>query len=401
MGKHIIAAAAACLLHATASSAQPPGTPELTFNGFGTLGVVHSDEDRADFVSHLFAPDGAGHTRAWSPEVDSRLGLQLTAEFTPRFSGVVQVITEQRYDDSYRPRVEWANATYELTPELSVRAGRMVLPTFMASEHRKVGYANPWVRPPQEVYRGVPVTSVDGVQVSHRVRVGGVTNTLRGTYGQTEAKMAGGGETEARGSITVTNSLESGATTLFASYNRSRLTMDALNPFFDAFRQFGPKGAAIADRYDVDGKRFEIFTLGARYDPGDWFVMGELSRTESRSFIGDSRGGYITAGYRIGALTPYATVGRTRITSATSDPGLPAAPPALNEGLNALLSSGASQKSISVGARWDFARNAALKLQYDHLDLDEGSPGVLINEQPGFERGGSVNLFTATIDFVF
>jgi hypothetical protein len=54
-----------------------------------------------------------------------------------------------------------------------------------------------------------------------------------------------------------------------------------------------------------------------------------------------------------------------------------------------------------VGVRWDFIRNAALKVQYQYLDLDDGSPGVLTNTQPGFEPGGSVNLFSAAIDFVF
>ncbi|MDN3519417.1 porin [Aquisalimonas lutea] len=395
-----IAVTAALLLYAAAASAQ--GAPELSFNGFGTLGVVHSDEDQADFVSDLFAPDGAGYTRNWSPEVDSRLGLQLTGEITPQLTGVVQVIAEQRYDETYRPTVEWANLRYDVTPDLSLRAGRMVLPNFMVSEHRKVGYANPWIRPPQELYRTVPVTNTDGIGLSYRSRIAGFTNTVQARYGQKDAELHGDIETEARNGLTVANTLESGATSLFASYNRSRLTIDAFNPLFDAYRQFGAEGEAIADRYDVDDKRFEVVSVGARYDPGDWFVMGEWSATESRTFIGDSRSWYVSAGYRFGAITPYATIARTRATSDTSDPGLdnPQAQE-LNARLNVFLGSAAEQKSVSVGARWDFARNFALKVQYDRLDLDEGSRGVLINEQAGFRRGGTVNLFSAALDFVF
>jgi hypothetical protein len=94
MGKlaRVTALAAFAVLVPTAAGADEAVAPRLTFHGFGTLGVVHSDEDQADFVANQFsAPDGAGFTRAWSPEVDSRLGLQVTASLTPRLTGVLQL----------------------------------------------------------------------------------------------------------------------------------------------------------------------------------------------------------------------------------------------------------------------------------------------------------------------
>src|SRR5271155_5261412 len=75
----------------------------FSFSGFGTLGVVHSSESEADFTNSLFKPNGAGYTRAWSPDVDSRLGAQVTANVTSQLSAVVQVISEQLYDNTYRP----------------------------------------------------------------------------------------------------------------------------------------------------------------------------------------------------------------------------------------------------------------------------------------------------------
>jgi hypothetical protein len=35
------------------------------------------------------------------------------------------------------------------------------------------------------------------------------------------------------------------------------------------------------------------------------------------------------------------------------------------------------------------------------VDLSAGSPGVLVNLQSGFRRGGSVSLFSLALDFVF
>ncbi len=421
MGKLVIAAAAAVMfVCVTAAGAQVVETPKYSFNAFGTLGVVHSDEDQADFASNSVVPDGAGYTRDWSPEVDSVLGLQLTADFTPRFTGILQVVSEQRYDETYTPEVEWANLKFNITPELSVRAGRMIQQTFMVSEYRKVRYATPWIRPPREVYGMTPVTNADGIDLSYRFRFKGATNTVRALYGTKDIDIPGGSEVNSRDILLLSNTLERGAATLFASYGYSRVTIEDLNPLFDAFRQFGAQGEAIADRYDIDGKRFEIVSLGLRYDPGEWFVLGEWARTGSRTFVGDIEGWYITGGYRFaevfpygyrfGEVTPYITLAQVEARSDTSAPGLSLAnlPPrqaaqaqGLNAALNQMLGAATQQKSLSVGVRWDFIENAALKVQYQYLDLDDGSRGVLTNTQPGFEPGGSVNLFSAAIDFVF
>lgn len=376
--------------------------PTLSFDGFGTVGVVHSNEDRADFVSNVFAPDGAGHTRDLSPEVDSRLGLQLGSEFTPRLSGIVQVVVEQRYDDTYKPTLEWANIRFDATPRLTLRAGRMVLPIFLASEYRKVSFANPWVRPPPEVYQTVPATNFDGIAASYRRRLGSYDNHLQLVYGGKDTSTPGGGEIETRNGFTIANTIERGAGTLFASYSRTHITADGFAPLFDAFRSFGPEGEAIADRYDADDTPLNILSAGARYDPGDWFAMGEFALRESRTFIADFRGWYVTGGYRLGAVTPYLTLARVWVASNTSDPGL-SNPEAqgFNAALNDLLGSAARQKSIALGARWDFAPSMALKLQLDYLDLDSDSSGVLVNPQPGFRRGGSATLVSLALDFVF
>jgi hypothetical protein len=115
-------------------------------------------------------------------------------------------------------------------------------------------------------------------------------------------------------------------------------------------------------------------------------------------------------GYRLGKLTPYLT--SSQITApAVSNSGLAAAgfPPelagtvtALNAGLDAVLDSTHHvQRSLSIGGRWDFVKNVDLKVQYDHMRIGADSTGTLINIQPGFQPGGTVNVFSTTVDFVF
>jgi hypothetical protein len=115
--------------------------PMFSFSGYGTLGEVHSSEDRADFTTSIFKPNGAGASGVWSAAVDSLIAAQVTANFIPKLSGVLQVLSEQNPDNSYWPHIRWADIKYQFTPEFSARVGRIVLPSFLMSDVRKVGYA--------------------------------------------------------------------------------------------------------------------------------------------------------------------------------------------------------------------------------------------------------------------
>jgi hypothetical protein len=139
----LTAIALACMTSARAedasSAAASPGM--FTLSGFGTLGMTHSSLDSADFTSTAFEPNGSGHSRAYDFADDTKLGVQLIGRFTDKLSAVVQVVSEQRYDNTFTPQIEWANLKYAFTPDFSVRIGRIELPTFLNSDYRNVGYA--------------------------------------------------------------------------------------------------------------------------------------------------------------------------------------------------------------------------------------------------------------------
>jgi hypothetical protein len=392
----------ATALYAAGVSADDFAAPMFSFSGFGTLGVVHSSERQADFVYSILKPDGAGYSHVWSPDVDSLIGAQVTANPTSQLSAVLQVISEQNYDHTYRPHVEWVNIKYKFTPDFSVRAGRTLLPTFLLSDTRKVAYTYPWVRPPLEVYRLSPTTASDGVDVSYQMHTGDITSILQAHYGKSDNHLPNdAGDIKARQSWGLAYSGEYYATTLHIGYETTHATLDGLKPIFDAFRQFGPEGIALADKYDVDNKVISVITIGARYDPGRWFVMGEAAHLVTHSVFGKGVGWYVSGGYRFGKFTPYLIYSQAKADN-LSDPGL-AAPAAagLNAALNSLLSTKPVQNTLSIGGRWDFAKNAALKLQYDHTRIGTGSSGVLSNLQPRYQSGGSFSLINAMIDFVF
>lgn len=402
-------------LHAANARADEPGPSMFSLSGFGTLGLVHSSEDKADFTSTPFKPNGAGYSRTWSGDVDSLIGVQVGANLTQQLSAVMQVISEQNYDNSYRPQVKWANVKYQITPDFSIRLGRTALPIFMVSESRKIGYANPWVRPPVEVYSLVPVTGNNGVDASYRLHLGAATDTFQVTAGRANARFPsspafGALSVQSRDQLAFANTLEQGFTTLRVNYGQARVTVPELRPLFAALRQFGPQGAALADKYSVERRLVSFVGIGASYDPGPWFIMGEWGHVDTRSVLGERTGAYATAGYRFGGFTPYLTYARTRVGGNISSPGLDtsALPPALagpatglNAALNAILGAQPVQNTLSVGGRWDVIRNTSLSLQLDHSRIGAGSPGPLTNTQPGFKPGGKLTVFSAALDFVF
>jgi opacity protein-like surface antigen len=401
----------------------------FTLRGYGTLGVVHSDEHHADFVSAiLIQPEGAGYSDEWSTAVDSRNALQIDMTFSDRLSGVVQLISEGASNNSWDgdtnkrffPSLEWANLSYRVSDELTVRVGRIVQPFSMSSEYRKVGFANHWVRPPVEVYGAQPFTSSDGGDVTYRSKVAGATNTVRAHYGvqalrnatfKAQVKLWG-----------INDAVEMGALTVRAAYMHTEFaapgaTFEPLFAPFIAAAGSIPGGQSAAQEatrllrvYDPSGDQsFELYGAGLSYDPGDWFVMSEAVSLKSGGLLLDTTSGYVSGGYRIGKLTPYLTYARTR-TELREEPGVPLAglPPQLaglgaviNGAVAGLAGSDSSQQTFAVGMRWDVASAIALKAQYDYIDLASGSPGMLANPQPEFQRGGDLNVLSLTLDFVF
>jgi hypothetical protein len=403
-------ALAALLAAGGAAHAADESYPVWTFGGFGSLGVAHSDYDQADFTSNILKGDGVGATHRYNGNLDSRLGAQLGVKLDKRWSAVAQVGVEQRYDGSYRAQLEWANVKYQATPDLALRVGRIALPIFLAADYRKIGYAYPWVRTPNEVYGGVPITNSDGADLAYRWQAAGIKHTTQAFYGKTDVYLTKTTGVEARGLGGVTHTAEWGPTTLRATAFTAVLNVNIVRPLFDAYRQFGPAGAAIADKYDVVDKRTTGFAVGVNYDPGKWFLMAEAGRMNTRSFLGDAVGIYASAGYRAGELTPYVVYARNKARSAVSDPGLPltglpppyaAAAAQLNGALNVVLQATSSQTNVGAGVRWDLRSAMALKLQVERVTPLDGTRGTLVNLQPGFVSGHSVNVTSAVLDFVF
>ncbi|HEY6457548.1 MAG TPA: hypothetical protein VIY90_19900 [Steroidobacteraceae bacterium] len=418
-----------------AAGAEDSGFDDMfQFRAFGTLGLTHSDLRSADYVANnLSQPQGAGYSKDWSPDVDSKLAAQLDAKLTSRLSAVIQLISGSNYNSSwsgsanprYRPSLEWANLKFQVTNEMSVRGGRLVLPMLLMSEYRKVGYAYHFVRPPIETYSETAVTNFDGGDLTFSRDFNGTINTFSAFDGGTAVRAAVRG-TEGH-LFGFCDTLETGPLTLHASYTNIEIhSADALFPpgFFTNFEEaaaglpsaVGTDAAGeaqfLSDRYDLTAHwlRFHNYELGAIYDPGAWFAMAEVFAHRNDGLLGNLMSGWASGGYRYQKITPYATYARVRKVGASDAISLAGLPQALagyaasiNDFVGGINSgnTNSSQQSFSLGERWDVMKHLAVKGQYDRVDLDGGSHGLLVNIQPGFRPGANANVFSATLDFVF
>ncbi|MES2117321.1 MAG: hypothetical protein V4578_19330 [Pseudomonadota bacterium] len=347
---------------AAAGGAAPadPVRPPLSVNGFGTFGYAHSDQHGGDYVFDNLQPQGTGRSHQWSSDVDSRLGVQLTANFTPQLQGVLQILSEYRWNNSYQPFINWANLKYAFTPDFSVRVGRIALASYLASDSRRVGYSNVMARPPIEVYRLLALKESDGVDASYRVRSGDTSNTTTVLYGKRTVTNTRGIDVHSSAVMGLFDTLERGPLTLHAAYQQR--DVDNQNP---------PRG--------------RFMSLGAAWDPGNWFASAEWARVsnyDGKGIEAVRAAWYVNGGVRIGNLAPYATVSALKPLSDTG-----AAPIA--------------QHTYAAGIRWDVARNIDLKLQWDQLHLGSGSYGTLQSVAPGTPRGGQVNVVSALADFIY
>lgn len=394
------------LLSLAAMTAQAQADPGFKFSGFGSLSAVHSSESNADFTTNVIHPKGPGFTRGTDFGLDSRVGFQVDYRLDERFSAAVQGISERHYDDSFGPYLSMAHLKFQAMPGLSFRAGRLPLAAYLISEYLKVGYATPWVRPPEDLYHFNPFTYMDGVDLRWQASAGEAAFSGQVYGGSTAAKVPSSTQaaTEVKGRSIggFSLSLVYGPTTIRTSYTHMKISLD--NAALD-----GPSGPyallrtlpaafggspALADQFQVKNHPISYLSVGINYDPGDWFLMAEGARKNGdEDQLLNNTGGYLTAGIRFGAWTPYLTLARKTMDSPASHP---------NPIVNAIISgSDESQSSLSGGLRWDAHKNLAVKAQLDQIKNGSKSHGALINPQPAFRTGGSYHLASLSLDFVF
>jgi hypothetical protein len=387
-------------------------------SGFGTLGLAFNSTNQAEYSRDPTQPIGVG--RSLDPNLDSRLGLQLNLTLTNELSFVAQAVSKYRYDHTFTPQITWGFLSYMPTSGIQARAGRVGWDVFPLSDTRDVGYSYLWARPPVDFYGILQVSCLDGGDLSYTTPIGGDRN-LRlkvslGRASQNDTIPIRGGSNISLSGTRLFGSLaefQGDALTVRLAYARANPIRNFPAPITDLQAGLDGYGLALqdpgltqqADNLDFSANRFQFYSLGIEWQAGPLRVNSAVAEVRSGNGpIPNMKNGYVSVGYRLGAVVPYVLV--SRLVTDHHAPYVGALPnlgpqgAALANGVAALMSNeGASQSTVTLGQRWDFHPKAALKAQVDRVMADAEYPLLWQNTKPGWS--GNATVASITLDFVF
>ncbi|QKJ65298.1 porin [Deefgea piscis] len=416
------------LILCTATTSAEENQPELnldnkdinaadifSISGFYSLGINHNDSQTSYIRDLSQSRTNHGQTSATT---DSRVGVQLLADFTPQWSAALQVTAREGVDYANGDAVDWAFLRYRPNENWSIRAGRLSVDMFMLSDFRNVGYTYPWVRPVQDFYGLIPFFQYNGADIQYRQQLGDGEIKLKGNMGRISTTLRSGvGDFRVHGDQLASASLEWSDEHFHLRSSIGQMNLQGKVPGSDLLSNglaqlspFWPSANQIQQDLKING-RLKFLLLGASYDNGPWWLQGEWGRVHSETAIyGHMEGAYISAAYRIDAFQPYITLSQAKSKNAPYraplpkgplPPPLAAASQALAAGANQFLGSlYTDQQTYSIGIRWDFHPRMALKFQYDRIHAADGGKGLWDN---GNAQAGPLkaNIFSLSFDGLF
>lgn len=355
----------AVAIAATLTLCAPAAIAEVRVSGFGQVvaGTTTGADERF--------PNSA-YDDSVSFKEESHFAVQVDADLNERVTVTGQVLA--RGHDDFEAELAWAYANVTLGNGWSMKAGRQRTPFYRHSDALDVGYAYPWMRTPVAVYNQ-PWPNNDGVNLTHTSFFGDWYSQLQLVYGNFDGDVRiDGAKLDARLDDIVGVAWEMEYNewlSLRAAYLAADLTVaTSLDQLAAGLAAYGQP--ALGAELDYRQDRGSFANVGFRIDRANWLVEGEyvIATVEDSPMDGDDRAfWYVSAARRFGAVTPYATYGR-RDTDPRSEllTVLPAAHP-----LHAAVVEGATSDQMdeyfaSLGVRWDFAPNVALKADWTRYD---------------------------------
>jgi len=303
------------------------------------------------------------------------VGLQMTKQVNDSTSATLQLIS--RGSQNYETEASWAYITYALSDDTDIRMGRLRTPMFYYSDFLEVGYAFNWVRPPSIVYRMDMLSSISGVDLTHRFVAGDIDGSVQVYSGRFADDIDLYGDVyniqmrRAAGLVLNMNYGDFGAR---VSYHQAAITMD-ISP--DPSGRPLDQLAAAATLYNVgadfipDEDKSKFYQASVSYDNGSQAVIAEWTALEHETAILNNDTAYlISAAQRIGDATIHLTY------TATADD--------LKSGTVGNVQKLAKQKesSIILGTRFDYNSSTAFKVDIQYNDEEtvngkDGDSGVL------------------------
>lgn len=321
---------------------------DINFNGFmSVIGGITFDEEDSLY----------GYDDDFTFEQESIAALQANARLGDGLSATTQIVAKgsENFDTSF----DWAYLSFDVNDKVRVNAGRIRIPFFRYSDFLEVGYAYPWLRPPQSVYE-FPFSEYDGASLNYVSYLGDWDSELQIIYGRTKDNIS-------FGAADLINSTGFAWTMTYdwfsyrlAYFQTEVKSVDSLIIASLA----GIPGLELIEKKPV----FAGMSLKADYE--NWLIEFEYTIIDGdESILGDQDSWFVSLGYRAGDLTYFIV---TEDLENEVDYVLPAGLSALDaEFINLIAASVVEENTVySAGLRYDFHPSAAFKVQYTSFEND-------------------------------
>lgn len=313
------------LLPILAALAMPVQAVDLTWSGFGTVGLAVSDQS---YKYQRFIDDRGSLKR------DSVLGSQLDVRLSPQWSATVQAKlapSSDHSDSNWQASLAWAFVSWRPSDDWLIRVGKIRLPLMLNAENKDVGATFDLARLPLEVYSISPMNDIVGLGVSKTWIGDSLDWSLEAYTGKAKTYW------RFYGREMTLDQASPGAWFLPMNITSSGLVMSARNmdnTFRIGFHQVeasrpGAKIGTPIIEVPLGGGRvmytlgpggqdkmsFPVFTLGASVLlPAAVRMTGEYAKinVDSNSQGLNRWGAYLALSKRIGAWSPYVYYAKTK-----------------------------------------------------------------------------------------
>ncbi|MBF0375972.1 MAG: hypothetical protein HQK72_00640 [Desulfamplus sp.] len=400
---------------------------ELKISGYGTISTSFDDRQFIKPARDIGQSSSRGIYRTdWTTLMDSRLGLQAHYRANQDLDFVVQGVLRDQAYVTFKNSLESAYFAFRPDSWIELRGGRIGYDAFLMSDTRNLGYAYSWVRPPIEFYGWIPIFHIDGADTTFR---------LNGEDSQWRLRLQAGEQglifpinsvdfdSSTTGLHAITISRQSGNIVLKAGYSKFSFKNE-FELFSNLHSGEGYRGLEqiMADstlppeiieeaRYLHDNVTFKgvnvtYITFGASYDDGDWILQAEIAQSTSTAEVfSHGKMGYAALGYRIRDFTPYFIYSAIR---AGNDVRQPLADwSALEESwlqsqsIGIINTTRMDQETLSLGVRWDFHLQAALKFQLDNTHYHSNGHGLVFCSEDTLLNDNRMTLGTISMEVMF
>jgi hypothetical protein len=381
---------------------------QLHLHAFGSLGASYHDAKDLGYRRNIEQKNTVQANQLGFSS-DSLVGAQADWFLNDEFATNLQLVSRNNADGNWKPEVITAFIKYKPSETLQFRLGRMPTASNIGAETRYASYAYTQIRPTPAIYGLLSAYDrYDGVDAEYTTPIATGIGKVIVNYGKTV------GEYYISGNSSHVKDVSNYG--IVANWQKDNLDLRALYLLHHAENQTHNEALAQAlattpyplaqqranELRNTESYNNHIFAASINYDMDAWKLQAVISRSYSDSYFAtDGNSGSVLLAYHTGKFTPYGMLAYSKIKTEYKATGLPDISPlqALNTAYNdASHTLNTDLKILSLGVRYDFAENYALKFQVDK-NYAKSTPIIISSKPQGTDK--DLTLFTVALDFLF